>query len=129
MGSSLRRAMALVATVLMLGACDGELSFRSLTVNVRIAKDAEDPAPGGAFSAEGPILTADPDLSCKRRRDARPRSSTIECVRTSTEETVSASFSCPDTGAKTETTTGWLVVNSPKLHLSHSFSADCAYGR
>ena len=129
MGSPHRRAVVLAAAVLILGACDGELPFRSLTVNLRTSKDAGEPALSGAFSSEGPIVTADPDLACKLRRDARPHSSTIECVRTSAEETVSASFSCPDTGAKAENTVGWLVVNSPKLHLSQSFSADCAYGK
>ena len=122
-------AVPLAAVVLVLGACDGEPPFKSLTVSLRVSKDAGDATPAVAFSAEGPIVTGDPDLSCKLRRDARPHSSTIECVRASTEETVSASFACPDTGAKSESTVGWLVVNSPKLHVSHSFSADCAYGK
>ena len=129
MVSFLCRSVALVAPVILLGACEEQLPFRSLTVSLRIAKAAEDPTPSGAFSAEGPIATGDPDLSCKLKKDARPHASTVECVRASTEEIVSASFSCPDTGLKSESNVGWLIINNPKLKLSYSFSADCTYGK
>ena len=129
MGSSVCRTVALAAAVLAIGACDADPPFRSLTVSMRVTKAAEDPGTSTVFASAGPIVTGDPDLVCKLRSDARPRSSTIECVRTSTEESVSASFSCPETGSKSESTVGWLVVNSPKAKLSHSFSADCTYGK